>query len=75
MVVQTEMEARRAEIALLVDATGSASKLVSTDRAVLRKMRHADVDVDVLRGPGKTLAPAKSGSKNGSSKNAQRRNL
>jgi circadian clock protein KaiC len=77
MVVQTEMEARRAEIALLVDATGSASKLVSTDRAVLRKMRHADVDVDidVLRGSGKTLGPAKLGSKNGSSKNAQRRNL
>jgi hypothetical protein len=43
-VVQTEMEARSAEIALLSDATGSASKLVKTDRAVLRKMRHADED-------------------------------
>jgi len=43
-VVQTEMEARRAEIAVLADATGSASKLVTTDRAVLRKMRHADDD-------------------------------
>jgi circadian clock protein KaiC len=49
-VVQTEMEARNAEIALLADATGSASKLVKTDRAVLRKMRHADEDVRV--GPG-----------------------
>jgi circadian clock protein KaiC len=43
-VVQTEMEARRAEIALLADATGSASKLLRTDHAVLRKMRHADED-------------------------------
>jgi len=44
LVVQTEMEARRAEIALLADATGSASKLLRTDHAVLRKMRHADED-------------------------------
>ena len=43
-VVQTEMEARSAEIAVLADATGSASKLLKTDRAVLRKMRHADDD-------------------------------
>ncbi len=43
-VVQTEMEARNAEIALLADATGSASTLVRTDRAVLRRMRHADDD-------------------------------
>jgi circadian clock protein KaiC len=75
-VVQTEMEARRAEIALLVDATGSASKLVSTDRAVLRKLRHADVDVDVLLGSGKALGQAANpGSRNRSSKNGQRRNL
>ncbi len=45
-VIQTEMEARNAEIAVLADATGSASTLVRTDRAMLRKMRHADVDVD-----------------------------
>jgi circadian clock protein KaiC len=43
-VVQTEMEARSAEIAVLADATGSASTLVKTDHAVLRKMRHADED-------------------------------
>jgi circadian clock protein KaiC len=43
-VVQTEMEARSAEIALLADATGSASTLVKTDHAVLLKMRHADQD-------------------------------
>jgi circadian clock protein KaiC len=51
-VVQTEMEARSAEIAVLADATGSASKLVRTDRAVLRKMRHADEDVRVAKGTG-----------------------
>ena len=50
-VVQTEMEARSAEIALLADATGSASKLVTTDQAVLRKMRHADEDVRVVTRP------------------------
>jgi circadian clock protein KaiC len=51
-VVQTEMEARSAEIAVLADATGSASKLVRTDRAMLRKMRHADEDVHVAKGTG-----------------------
>ncbi len=47
-VIKTEMEARSAEIEVLTDATGSASKLVTNDRAVLRKMRHADEDVRVL---------------------------
>lgn len=48
-VVQTEMEARSAEIAVLADATGSASTLVTTDRAVLRRMRHADEDPRVIK--------------------------
>jgi circadian clock protein KaiC len=48
-VVQTEMEARSAEIAVLADATGSASTLVTTDRAVLRRMRHADEDARVIK--------------------------
>ena len=48
-VVQTEMEARSAEMAVLADATGSASKLVTTDREVLRKMRHADKEVGVAK--------------------------
>jgi circadian clock protein KaiC len=70
-VVQTEMEARDAEIALLVDATGSASKLVKTDRAVLRKMRHADEEVRLSRGVGgdPEVVP-----KNGSAKHPSRRN-
>ena len=46
-VVKTEMEARSAEIALLADATGSASTLLSSDHAVLRQMRRAD-DEDQL---------------------------
>ena len=41
-VVQTEMEARSAEIGVLSLATGSATRLQATDRAVLRRMRHAD---------------------------------
>jgi circadian clock protein KaiC len=51
-VIQTEMEARSAEIAVLAEATGSASKLLSTDRAILRKLRHADEDVRVAKRPG-----------------------
>jgi circadian clock protein KaiC len=51
-VVQTEMDARNAEIAVLADATGSASTLLRTDKAMLRKLRHADEDVRVARRPG-----------------------
>jgi circadian clock protein KaiC len=61
-VVQTEMEARSAEMELLASATGSASKLVRTDRAVLRKMRHADEEdaVDqVVTPPGTNGATRK----------------
>ena len=43
-VIETEMDARSAEIDVLTVATGQASKLRMTDRAVLRKMRHADED-------------------------------
>jgi hypothetical protein len=46
-VIKTEMEARSAEIAVLAVATGQASKLLVTDRAVLRKMRHADEEVRI----------------------------
>lgn len=48
-VVKTEMDARSAEIAVLAQATGSATKLLVTDRAVLRKMRHADEEVPVVK--------------------------
>ena len=43
-VIQTEIEARSAEMAVLALATGSATKLVETDHAVLRRMRYADED-------------------------------
>jgi circadian clock protein KaiC len=46
-VVQTEMDSRTAEIALLAVTTGQASELLVTDRAVLRKMRHADEEVGI----------------------------
>lgn len=48
-VVQVEMEARSAEISLLKESTGQASELRVSDRAVLRKMRHADDEVRVSR--------------------------
>jgi len=51
-VVRTEMDARNAEIAVLAQATGSATKLLVTDRAVLRRMRHADDDVAVVKRRG-----------------------
>jgi circadian clock protein KaiC len=59
-VIQTEMEARSAEIAVLALATGSASKLLATDRAVLRKMRHADEEVRVVK-PARAKGPARNG--------------
>jgi circadian clock protein KaiC len=59
-VIRTEMEARSAEIAVLALATGSASKLLVTDRAVLRKMRHADEEVRVAK-PARAKGPARNG--------------
>ncbi len=43
-VVQTEMDARRAEIDLLAASTGSDQSVKTTGRATLRKLRHADDD-------------------------------
>ena len=65
-VVQTEMEARSAEIAVLADAAGSASELLATDQAVLRKMRHADKEVGVAkRTATKGGAPKRNGHSGG----------
>ncbi len=44
LVIKKEMEARGAEMALLDDTTGLASKLRRTNEATLRKLRHADED-------------------------------
>ena len=60
-VVQTEMEARSSEISVLTHATGSASKLMATDREVLRKMRHADKEVGVARPRKAKVAAPKNG--------------
>jgi hypothetical protein len=55
LVVQTEMEARAAEIKLLKEATGSESALVRAERETLREMRHADDDpVPPKRRAGRT---------------------
>jgi circadian clock protein KaiC len=62
-VIRTEMEARSAEIAVLADATGSASKIVRTDRAMLRKMRHADVEVGVTKPPRSKRGTARGGNR------------
>jgi hypothetical protein len=56
-VIKTEMEARTAEIEVLALATGTASRLVATDREVLRTMRHADDEVAVAKNAaGKKVA-------------------
>lgn len=60
-VVRTEMEARSAEIEVLADATGSAKELLRTDRAVLRKMRHADEEVRVAKRHGVRRGDGKNG--------------
>jgi len=62
-VVQTEIEARNAEIAVLADATGSASKLLRTDRATMRKMRHADEEVRIAVPTNGNGGPKKNGNK------------
>jgi circadian clock protein KaiC len=61
-VIKTEMEARSAEIAVLALAAGSASRLLVTDRAVLRKMRHADDEVRIPKGARAKVRVAKNGS-------------
>jgi circadian clock protein KaiC len=67
-VVQTEIEARDAEMAVLADATGSASTLMRTDRATMRMMRHADADElpDVGRPTAKAVRLAKKNGHRGS---------
>ena len=58
-VIRTEMEARSAKIAVLAESTGSASQLLKTEHAVLRKMRHADDDASPA--PRRTSRPRPNG--------------
>lgn len=57
-VVQVEIEARSAEMAVHAEATGRATELRVSDRAMLRKLRHADAeDATNKRGKKKTPPP------------------
>jgi len=67
-VVQTEIEARNAEIEVLADATGSASRLLRTDRATMRKMRHADEEIRVPPPPSANGGSKKSANGGGPKK-------
>jgi len=63
LVVQTEMEARAAEIKLLKEATHTASAVRHSDRATLRRMRHADDE---------QVSPTRTGSKGANGKSPRR---
>jgi circadian clock protein KaiC len=52
-VVQTEIDARAAEISVLAIATGSASQLLASDQKMLRKLRHGDAETVKPRVPPK----------------------
>lgn len=54
-VITTEMEVRKAEIALLDLEMSSASELLATDRRMLRKLRHADEELPVPVRKGKKV--------------------
>ncbi len=54
LIVETEMTARDAEMAVLAHAAGRASTLQQTDRAMLRKLRHADAEEREPRRTGRT---------------------
>ena len=45
-IVQTEIDARSAEMSVLALATGSASRLLKSDQEVLRKLRHGDTETE-----------------------------
>jgi circadian clock protein KaiC len=54
-VVQTEIDARSAEMSVLALATGSATRLLKSDQEILRKLRHGDAE------PVKTRVAIKAG--------------
>lgn len=63
-VVQVEIEARAAEIAVHAEATGRATELRVSDKAMLRKLRHADADssatrTGTMKPPGDAKRPRK----------------
>lgn len=57
-VIQTEINARKAEMSVLALATGSAKSLRAHDREVLRKMRHGDeTEPPSKKTPAKPASP------------------
>ncbi len=60
-VITTEMEVRRAELALLDFEVASARDLRATDRLTLRKLRHADEDLPLPEPGLKKRQPPKRG--------------
>ena len=62
-VITTEMEVRKAELALLDLEMASASDLLATDRLTLRKLRHADEELSVPKRTAKKRRPSKPGSR------------
>lgn len=67
MALTTEMEARKAEIALLNHEMASASELRTTDRLALRKLRHADEESPLPKHNGKKRHLSKPGRRAGKS--------
>ena len=53
LAISTEMDARKAELALLDSDLTSATALGATDRLALRKLRHADEELPLPVGNGK----------------------
>lgn len=60
-VITTEIEVRKAELALLDEEIASASDLRATDRVTLRKLRHADEELPPANPNGKERRRPKSG--------------
>ena len=58
-VITTEIEVRKAELALLDLEMASASDLLATDRVTLRRLRHADEEVPVAARTSRKPSPPK----------------
>ena len=58
-VITTEIEVRKAELALLDLEMASASDLLATDRITLRKLRHADEELPAATARSKKRQPPK----------------
>ncbi len=57
-IIQTEMEARAAELSVVDSAAGVASTLLKADREMLRKLRHADDEEAIGESADASRTPA-----------------